>query len=557
MRFFHALIPTTSIDSVLRHRISFGSGTRRIGAVAMSAVSPFAAAVLIAALVGLAAVLSNRLGRWVPVPVSALFLVGAALASDVWPRLETIPFDAVEQVVTVALVVILFDGGMQIGWRQFRANAGAIAWIGVAGTLATAAALALAAHTLFGLGWRIALLLGTALSPTDPAVVFSVLGRREIGGRSGILLQGESGANDPVGIALLVVLLTATRVDMRSVGAVATGFAVQIVVGAVVGLVGGLGLLWFMRRVPLPAAGMYSLRVLMCAMAIYAATTLAHGSGFLAVLVAGVVIGGQRAPYRAEIERFHSALANLGEIVAFVMLGFTIQVTGPHGVVQGGAWWIGLGLAILLTVAIRPLLVGALTWRIRLERGERLFVLLTGLKGAVPILLGSFIVHAGVPDARRAYEIIFVVVAFSVIVQGSAVPILAQRLGLPLRTVNPRPWTMNARFEEEPESLHRFTVAAGSTADGATVAGLSSEDLWVSVIIRRGRLVTVTPETRLRSGDEVLVLAEPAATPVVAALFRTDPLGPQALSRGPSATGRRYFRSASLWFERLAPGGSQ
>jgi len=523
----------------------------------MSTATPFAAALLIAALIGLAAVLSNRLGEWFPIPLSAVFLVGAALASDIWPRLAVMPFSLVEDVVTIALVVILFDGGMQIGWPQFRANAGAIAWIGVAGTLVTAAALALAAHALFGLDWRIALLLGTALSPTDPAVVFSVLGRRQIGGRSGVLLQGESGANDPVGIALLVVLLTATRLDMHSVGAVAAEFSVQIVVGAMAGLAGGLGLLWFMRRVPLPSAGMYSLRVLMCAMAIYAATTLAHGSGFLAVLVAGVVIGGQRAPYRAEIERFHSALASLGEIVAFVMLGFTIQVTGPRGVVAGGAWWIGLILAVLLTLVIRPLLVGALTWRMRLERGERLFVLWTGLKGAVPILLGSFIVHAGVPDGRRAYEIIFVVVAFSVVVQGSAVPVLARRLGLPLRTVNPRPWTMNARFEEEPESLHRYTVAAGSVADGCSVAGLPCADLWVSVIIRRGRLVTVTPQTRLRSGDEVLVLAEPAATPAVAALFRTDPLGANQLSLGPATTGRRYFRSASLWLERLTPRRSQ
>jgi cell volume regulation protein A len=148
-------------------------------------------------------------------------------------------------------------------------------------------------------------------------------------------------------------------------------------------------------------------------------------------------------------------------------------------------------------------------------------------------------------------------VAFSVVVQGSAVPVLARRLGLPLRTVNPRPWTMNARFEEEPESLHRYTVAAGSVADGCSVAGLPCADLWVSVIIRRGRMVTVTPQTRLRSGDEVLVLAEPAATPAVAALFRTDPLGANQLSLGPATTGRRYFRSASLWLERLTPRRSQ
>ncbi len=507
---------------IFAHLGSIGPCISRAGSVAMSEVTPFAAALLIAALVGLAAVLSNRLGEWLPVPVSALFLVGAALASDMWTGLEHIPFQLMDQVVTCALVVILFDGGMQIGWRRFRANAGAIVWIGVAGTVVTALALALAAHSLFGLGWRIALLLGTALSPTDPAVVFSVLGRRHIGGRSGTLLQGESGANDPVGIALMVVLLGATHIDVHSAGAVVSEFSMQIAVGAVVGLAGGLGLLWFMRRVPLPGAGLYLLRVLMCVMAIYAVTTLAHGSGFLAVLVAGIIIGGQRAPYRAEIERFHSALADLGEIVAFVMLGFSIQVTGPRGVADGGAWWIGLCLAVLLTVVIRPVLVGLLTWRIRLKRGERLFVLWTGLKGAVPILLGSYILRAGIPDANRAYEIIFVVVAFSVVVQGSAVPMLARRLNIPLRTVNPRPWAMNARFEEEPESLHRFTVTTGSAADGAAVAALPATDLWVSVIIRGGRLVTVTPKTVLRSGDEVLIIAEPDTGPTLTALFHSQ-----------------------------------
>ncbi len=493
----------------------------------MDDVTPFAVVLLIASLVGLVAVLSNRLGEWFPVPAPALFLIGSAAASDIWPSLGKIPITVVEEIVTVALVVILFDGGMQIGWRRFRANAGAITWIGVAGTLVTAAAVAFAAHTFFGLDWRIALLLGTALSPTDPAVVFSVLGRRRIGGRGGVVLQGESGANDPVGIALLVVLLGASRIDMQSIGSVLGEFAVQIIVGAVAGLAGGLGLLWFMRRVPLPAAGLYSLRVLMCVIAVYGATTLAHGSGFLAVLVAGIVIGGQRAPYRADIERFHSALASLGEIVAFVMLGFTIHVTGPHGVVDGGAWWIGLLLAVLLTLVIRPLLVGTLIWRMRLGAGERLFILWTGLKGAVPILLGTYILRAGVPDAQRAYEIIFVVVAFSVIVQGSVVPVLARWLGIPLRTVNPRPWTMNVRFEEEPDSLHRFTVAAGSVADGTTVAGLPSDDLWVSVIIRRGRLVTVTPETLLLSGDEVLILAEPDTQAAISGLFTSDRLGPQ------------------------------
>ncbi|MBF6064669.1 cation:proton antiporter [Nocardia terpenica] len=505
----------------------------------MSDVAPFALALLIVAVAGSAAVLSHRLGERFPIPVSALFLLGAAAASDVWPWLQAVPIDQVERVVTVALVVILFDGGMQLGWRRVRANAGVIVWLGAAGTLLTAVAVAVAAHVVFGLDWRIALLLGTALSPTDPAVVFSVLGRRQIGGRTGVLLQGESGANDPVGIALLVVLLTVTHFHVGAVGSVAGAFTLQLVVGAVAGAAGGWGLLWFMRSVALPAAGLYSLRVLMGVMAIYAVTTLVHGSGFLAVLVAGIIVGDQRAPYKVEIVRFHSALSNLAEIVAFVMLGLTIQLTGRHGIIEGHALWIGLGLAVLMAVVIRPLLVGALLSRADLTRGERLFVAWTGLKGAVPILLGMFILQAGVPDARRAYEIIFVVVAFSVITQGGLVPALARRLDIPLRTVNPRPWGMNARFEEEPDSLHRFNVSRGSPAEGSTVADLPSDDLWISVIIHHGRLVTVTPDTVLHAGDEVLVLAEPDTAATLSALFTTT-ASPQP-APPPRAAGLRQW----------------
>ncbi|MFX0576814.1 cation:proton antiporter [Nocardia nepalensis] len=486
----------------------------------MTTVVPFASAVLITALVGIAAVLSNRLGEWLALPAPALFLVGAAVASDIWPELGTVPISAVEHVATVALAIILFDGGMQIGWRRFRSAAGAIVWIGVAGTLVTAAALALAAHLIFGLDWRIALLLGTALAPTDPAVVFSVLGRREISGRSGVLLQGESGANDPVGIALLIALLGATTFNGSAVLHATTEFGLQMLVGGAVGIAGGLGLLWFMRSVPLPAAGLYSLRVLMSALAIYGAATLAHGSGFLAVLVAGIVIGDQRAPYKADIARFHSALANLAEIVVFVLLGLTIQLSGPHGIGEGGAWLIGLVLAVLLTLVIRPLLVGALLWKVRLTRGERGFVLWTGLKGAVPILLGTFIVHAGVADSHRAYAIIFIVVAFSVIVQGGLVPVLAARLGVPLRVVAPEPWGVGVRFRHEPQELHRYRIAPGSVADGSTPADLHSGEIWISLIIRDGRLVAGAADTTLHAGDEVLVILPDSEVPAhISAIF--------------------------------------
>jgi potassium/hydrogen antiporter len=478
-------------------------------------IEGFGLAILLTALIGTIAVLSNRFSERTRIPAPAIFLICAAIASDLWPRLGAVSPPTVEKIVTVALAVILFDGGMNIGRRRFRSAAAATIWIGVAGTLVTGAAIALLAHYAFGIDWRLAMLLGTALAPTDPAVVFSVLGRREIAGRTGTLLEGESGANDPVGIALLVAVLGATGGGMSAVGQVTAGFLQQMVIGAAVGIAGGMLLLSFMRRVPLPSESLYALRVLFGALAIYGLATIAHGSGFLAVFAAGIVLGDERAPYKREIERFHSSLASLAEIVAFTMLGLTIHLAELD---DGGAWWIGLILAVALAFVIRPVLVGLLLWPVRLRRAERIFVLWTGLKGAVPILLGLLILQAGLPGVRRVYEIVFVVVAFSVIVQGGLVPALAHRLRIPLRVVEPEPWSLGVRFQEEPEGLHRYEVRAGSAADGISVDDLPCGDhVWVSFVIRQGRLVPVRADTLLRAGDEVLVLA--AGGPDLDAVF--------------------------------------
>src|SRR5450631_4787132 len=292
----------------------------------MTDVGPFAQLLLFLSLAAVVAVFSNRLTARIRVPAPALFLAAAAIAAAVVPGLTAPPERTVERIVTIALVCILFDGGMHIGWRRFRAAAAPIVVVGVAGTFLTTAAVAATAHLWFGLSWYIALLLGTAIAPTDPAVVFSVLGQREIAGRSSTILEGESGANDPVAIALLVSLLSAGSLSGGALAHVAGEFALQMGLGAALGLIGGRALLWFMRRVWLPSEGLYPLRSLACVMVLYSATTIAHGSGFLAVFVAGIVLGDERAPFKREVERFHSALASLAEIVAFVVLGLTVNL---------------------------------------------------------------------------------------------------------------------------------------------------------------------------------------------------------------------------------------
>jgi len=488
----------------------------------VSDTEPFAVLVLLAAVVGLAAVLSNRLTARLKIPAPGVLLIVSAVAVQIIPALRAPSAMTVQRIVTIALLFILFDGGLSIGWSKFRSAWAPISVVGVAGTFLTAAAGALLLHTAFGLAWYPALLVATAVAPTDPAVVFSVLGGKEVAGRSGTILEGESGANDPVGIALMAGLVTAGHLSGQTFLHVGGEFVLEMGAGAAVGIVGGRALLWFMRRVPLPSEGLYPLRTLASALALFGVATLVHGSGFLAVFIAGIVVGDQRAPYKREIERFHGALASLGEIVAFIALGLTVDL---HTLARGDVWIPGLIFGVVLAVIIRPIFVGLCLATTRLRRNERAFVLFAGLKGAVPILLGSFILATGLPDTERLYGIAVVVVIFSVIVQGGLVPAMTGWLRLPMRTVEPEPWALGLRLHQEPEGVHRFTVAAGSPADGHSVRTLSDRpsDMWITLLVRDQQLLAITGDTTLRAGDQILVMGDPNEESDLRATFEHQP----------------------------------
>jgi cell volume regulation protein A len=363
--------------------------------------------VIVAAIVGLA-VFSHKVGEQVPIPAPAIFLLAAAAAAHLSTRLaDELSILDVERIAVVALILILFDGGMRVGWKRFRVAAAPICVLGIAGTFATAGLIALTGRYLFDFSWTGAGILGAALAPTDPAVMFSVLGKREVGGRTGTILEGESGVNDPVGIALMIGMIEfATHAD-------STFWVV----------------LESLRRIHLANPALYPLRSLAAAGVIYGVAAVAHGSGFLAVFVAGILIGDVDYPRREEVERFHTSLASLAEVVVFVALGLSV-----NRVSLGPVWTDGILIALLLLI-VRPVAIGPLLAPLRLRLGERLFVMWSGLKGAVPILLAAFALLEGVGGAERIYAIVFVVVAFSVIVQGGSVPFVARRLRVPMRVV--------------------------------------------------------------------------------------------------------------------------
>ena len=378
----------------------------------------------------LLALLATKLNGRFPVPEPGLFLLLAAIASDIFPQLsERVSIKEVERIGVVALIVILFNGGTLVGWRRFRVAAAPIFTLGIFGTLATAGVIAVAAHYLFDFSWTIAGILGAALAPTDPAVMFSVLGDKEIRGRAGTILEGESGVNDPVGVALMIGMIELAENADGSFWVVVQEFAVEMSVGLAFGLAGAAAMRPLLRF-SLPNPGLYPLRTLAAAGVIYGAASTAHGSGFLAVFVAGVLLGDVDVPLREEIERFHTSLASLAEVVVFVALGITVDVTDLLG---SSRLFEGLALAVILALVARPLAVGPLLLPVHMRNNERLFVIWGGLRGAVPILLAAFALLASVEDAERVYDIVYVVVAFSVIVQGSSIPFVARWLGIRMR----------------------------------------------------------------------------------------------------------------------------
>ena len=378
------------------------------------------------------AILSNKLSQRFAVPAPAIFLLAAALFGRLFTRLgDELSIRDVERIAVIALIAILFDGGMRVGWHRFRSALAPIAILGVFGTFATAGLMTVAGRYLFGFDWTLAGILGAALAPTDPAVMFSVLGKREIGGRTATILEGESGVNDPVGIALMIGMLEFATRPEASFWVVVREFAIQMSVGLTIGVAGALLVIEAIRRIELPNAALYPLRTLAASGVIYGVAAIAHGSGFLAVFVAGVLVGRAELPEKRDVERFHTSLASLAEIVVFVALGLTVNNVslGDHSV-----WLDALVLSALLAFVARPLVVASLLWPTRLRRGERLFVMWGGLKGAVPILLAAFALLENVSGADRIYGIVFVLVAFSVLVQGATIPFAAARLGIPMRS---------------------------------------------------------------------------------------------------------------------------
>jgi cell volume regulation protein A len=464
-------------------------------------------------------VLFSRASQRIGVPIALLFLLIGMLAGS--EGIGGIPFEDYRfafRMGTLALTLILFDGGLNtpiVAVRRYWAPSGVLATLGV---ILTAALVAVPAH-YGGLDWPEALVLGAVVSSTDAAAVFAVLrgSGLHLKRRVGVTLEVESGINDPVA----VILTTALTLNLLSPGhleawRLALEIGLQLAVGAAVGLAVGHGGRLVLTRLQLVTGGLYPALTLALALLAFGVATLAHGSGFLAVYIAGLVLGNGPLPYRAGLLRVHDALAWLAQIGMFLILGLLVFPSRLPEVAG-----LGLGVAILLAIVIRPATVALCLAPFRYPRNEMLFIGWVGLRGAVPIVLAAFPVLAGAPGADRIFHLVFFIVVANAIVPGGTVRWATRKLGLQAAEP-PAPQAVLAIESRLPlkGELMSYYIDEALVVRGLRLDELDfPEGASVALIVRGDQLVPPKGSTTLESGDHVYLIAQPEDRPFIQLMF--------------------------------------
>jgi cell volume regulation protein A len=467
---------------------------------------------LVCALVLLVAVVAVRLSSRSGLPSLLLYLgIGVAIGQDGLG----LAFDNAELTQVLgyaALVVILAEGGLGTKWQEIRPAIPAAALLSTLGVGISVGVTGAAAHFLVDFGWRQSLLIGAVVSSTDAAAVFSVLRKVPLPPRLTGVLEAESGFNDAP-----VVILVASLASSGAIGPwylLIGKIAVELAIGAAVGLAAGFVGAWSLRRIALPASGLYPIAVMAIAVFAYAGGALAHGSGFLAVYVASLVLGNAKLPHRPATRGFAEGLAWIAQIGLFVLLGLLVT---PHEL--GDDIWPAITIGLVLTVVARPLSVVVSLLPFRMPWREQALLSWAGLRGAVPIVLATIPMVAGVENSRRIFNIVFVLVIVYTLLQGPTLPWLARWLRLGDTQSASDLGIESAPLERLRGHLLSMTIPAESRMHGVEVNELRlPPGAAVTLVVREGTSFVPLPTTILQRGDELLVVA-------------TDPVRDQAEAR--------------------------
>lgn len=452
--------------------------------------------------------LASKLSERIGVPALLVFIgIGMIAGSDV---LGLVYFDdphLANTIGTIALAYILYSGGFDTRWPVVRPVVGRGLVLSSLGVALTAAILGTIVWLVFGFSLLGSLLLAAIVSSTDAAAVFSVLRSRGVSlkGRLRPLLELESGSNDPMAVFLTLGLLDL----LMSPGLTWPDLALRFVLQMTLGAAFGLGLGWvsatLLNRVRLDYEGLYPVLSFSLVPVVFGAAAAAGGNGFLAVYLAGIVVGNKDILHRRSLMRFHDGLGWLMQIGMFLTLGLLVFPSRLLDVAVTGLIVSGVLIFFARPVAVYLCLLGSEhSWRARTLVGW------SGLRGAVPIILATFPLMAGYQESDRVFNIVFFVVCVSVLLQGRSLMLVARWLGVdqPLDVRPPYPLEFDQVDGLQGET-REFEVLSGSTADGKRIMDLGLPPSVLVVLIRRGREFLVPKgQTELKHGDTLLVLAE-------------------------------------------------
>jgi potassium/hydrogen antiporter len=429
------------------------------------------------------------------------------------------------QIGCAALALILFDGGLNTSHPAMRSGLAGGSVLATLGVVVTAAVMALLAR-LFGLPWPLAFLLGAIVSSTDGAAVFAAL---RAGGltprrRLASTLEVESGLNDPVAVLLTLAFVEAAM-GTRTLGwELLFEMLYSLGIGLLAGLALGRSAAWLLARLGLAAGGLFTVLSLALVLLAFGLPTLIGASGFLAVYAAGYELGQARFRYRPGLLRFHDAGAWISQVGLFLLLGLLATPGRLPGVAREG-----LALGLLLPLVARPIAVGLCLFPFGFRVRELLFLALTGLRGAVPIVLAIFPVLAGVPGNERLFDIVFFVVLVGAVVPGAFVEPLGRKLGLESLEGRP-PRAVVEIFSTDPleGEILSFHISPALVVAGAQIRDVPfPEGAYVVLIVRGTQLLPPRGSTTLAPGDHVHVFVRPQDRPLVDLLFGHPEAGPE------------------------------
>ena len=461
-------------------------------------------ALLVAAAVLLVAVGAVRLSTRLGVPSLLFYLALGVVLGEAGIGIEFENADLTRTLGFFALVVIIAEGGLTERWSTLRPVLGLAAMLATVGVLVSVAVVGVLAHLLLGIDWPLAFLIGAVLSSTDAAAVFSTLRRLRLRPRIAAALEAESGMNDAPAV-LLVVLLSSGEFGSRPWWQEVLLVVYELAAGAVIGsVVGALGA-WVLRRIALPAAGLYPITAIALTAVAYSSGAVLHASGFLAVYVAGVILGNARLPHRQAILGFADGLAWLAQIGLFVLLGLLASPGRLSGAVAPA-----LVVGLILVLLARPLSVLASAVWFRIGWREQAFLSWAGLRGAVPIVLATVPLSL-LPNRAHAealFDTVFVLVVVFTLVQTGTLG-LAARL---LRVAAPAEATElnveTAPLERMNAHLLQLEIPHGSRLSGVHIDELRLPvGAVVTLVVRDGVGFVPTRDTRLRVGDSLLIVA--------------------------------------------------